>query len=452
MRHPPKRLTDLIIEGLPAAAEGERDEYPFAGHPGLALRVTDEGSRSWSQQYRLNGKQSRVTHGAFPAMRVKGALAAYRHVCEQLAAGTDPRGAKQAAREAAAAEALSTVAAAVNRWLDQEVSQRRPATQHEWRRIMEKDILPRWGKRPLASITKRDALALLDELVARGAPVQANRVLMRLRRFFAWCLERDLLTASPVATVEPPTAETARDRVLDDTEIAAFWRASDNLGFPFGPMFQLLLLCGQRLNEAGGMCWDELKLGDKAWTIGRQRYKSDREHDVALSDAAVELLKALSRLDGAKHVFTTTGKTPASGFSRATGNVRQDMAAAFGKEPAPWTLHDLRRTAATGMARLGFSPHVVDKVLGHTSGTIRGVAGIYNRFAYADECRDALEGWSRFVMLVLDPTPQRAVALRDHLALAKVTPSDKTITAMIEKLAPAKPGKKTVVALRRAAL
>jgi integrase len=441
VRHTPKRLTDLTIERFPAAAEGTRDEHLDAAVPGLKLRVTDTGAKSWSLLYRHRGRLRRLTLGTFPRVTTKAAHDLARAAFRQLTAGTDPAEAKRQAREQADEEKELTVAAAVTRWLEQEISQRRPSTQAEWHRIMDRDVLPRLGKRPLASITKRDVLALVDKIVERGAGVHANHTLMRLRRFFNWAIEKDLLAVSPAAGVKPPTIERSRDRVLTDDELAAFWHATDKLRDPYGALFRFLALTGQRRDECGELRWSEVDLDGRVWVIPSHRFKSDREHRVSLSDAALDVLRAIPRIAGSDLVFSNNGRTAVSSFSRAMDDARQLMTEELGTVPERLTLHDLRRTITSGLARLGIAPHIADKILGHTVGAIGPVASIYQRFQFADERAAALECWGRFVLLLAAPTPTAAIALRDCLALVGVRPSDRGIVVLIEKLAPTKPGK-----------
>jgi integrase len=206
--------------------------------------------------------------------------------------------------------------------------------------------------------------------------------------------------------------------LLADDELRWLLRACDEIGWPFGPLVKLLVLTAQRRDEVASMAWAEVNLDGRLWTIPRHKTKSDREHDVQLSDAAIDVLRKLTR-SGDGLIFTTTGETAVSGFSRAKSNLSDAMLAAkreqLGKRQADdipgWTLHDLRRTAATNMARLNFPPHVVDKVLNHSSGTIRGVAAVYNRFAYADERRAALEAWGRYVEALIKPTEANVMPL-----------------------------------------
>jgi integrase len=190
---------------------------------------------------------------------------------------------------------------------------------------------------------------------------------------------------------------------LSDGEIRLAWRAFEIVGWPFGPIAQLLLLTGARRDEIASAQWAELELDANIWTIAKERSKNGVAHEIPLSGAALRILEALPRIEAgsrpASFVFTTNGRTPPSGFSKARARINAailEEATATGQEPlTPWTLHDLRRTAASGMAGLGIAPHVVEAVLNHRSGTIKGVAKVYNRYNYATEKRAALEQWAR---------------------------------------------------------
>ena len=198
-----------------------------------------------------------------------------------------------------------------------------------------------------------------------------------------------MLAINPAAGVKPPAVEKSRDRVLSEDEIKAFWTGCDKLGWPFGPAFKLMLVTGQRRDEVAGIRWDDLNIENALWTLSRTQTKSDRLHEVPLSSLALEIIQSVPRTG--EHVFTTNGRTPISGFSKAKREL--DEAAKL----ADWRIHDLRRTVASGMARIGVAPHVIEKVLNHAGGQISGVAAIYNRHGYADEKAGALDAWSRVI-------------------------------------------------------
>jgi len=284
-------------------------------------------------------------------------------------------------------------------------------------------VLPRWGERPLSSIAKTDVLELVNNKAAGrerkrkgstgGAAVQAGKMLTRLRTFFGWAVANNLAVADPTAGVRRPAKEAQRDRLLTDDEIRAFWIAAGELGYPFGPLFRLLLLTAQRQSEVAGLRWPEFDNPETpaVCTIPGSRAKNGKPHMVHLNALAAEVIGAVPRIEGQDLLFSAMGKTPASGFGRAKERLDTRMLTVLREivgeaaDLPPWTLHDLRRTATTGMARLGIAPHVADKVLNHTAGTIRGVAAVYNRFEYLAERKAALEAWGRFVEELIRPAP-----------------------------------------------
>jgi integrase len=172
-----------------------------------------------------------------------------------------------------------------------------------------------------------------------------------------------------------------------------FWKGCDAIGYPFGSVFKLLLVTGQRREEVAGMRWHELDLPGRVWNIPGARTKNSRPHIVHLSDLAMAIIQGLPRFKpvaGRDFVFSTKGDVSVSGFSYAQRR--------FPMPSADWTLHDLRRTLTTGMASLGVAPHICDRCLNHISGQITGVAAIYNRFAYLDERKAALEAWGKWLV------------------------------------------------------
>jgi integrase len=398
-----KKLTDRYVECLKAPPPGkERLEVFDATFPGLAIRVTNRGHKSWSVYYRANGRHRRLTIGPFPAFPPAAARKAASEALHRVQAGGDPAEEKRARSKAAEPDDMS-FAAVARRYLKQQVEKNtRPAMYRETARIIEKDVIPVWGKRTIGSIARRDVSVLVDAKVEAGAEVQANRVLARLRTLFGWAVGKDLIGANPCHGLKPPTKERARDRVLSDDEIKLFWVACDELGWPFGPLFRLLLLTAQRRDEVATMEWAEIDLERRLWSMPREKAKNDQGHDVHLSAEAAAILAALPRIgDAGGYVFTTNSRSAVSGFSRSKERLDALMVEAAGHEIEPWILHDLRRSAATGMARLKIAPHVLDRVLNHTSGTIRGVARIYNRFEYYDERKAAIEAWGRAIEAIV---------------------------------------------------
>jgi integrase len=392
---PRKKLTDLFVERLKAPTKG-RVEFFDTTFPGLALRVTDTGHKSWSLFYRAAGRQRRYTIGPYPAFKPADARKAASAALHRVEAGGDPTEERKARRDAGK-PAVDHFAEVARDYLGRQVKKNTAAsTYKETARVFERDVIPVWGRRPIGSITRRDVTALIDGKAAAGAEVQANRVLALLRTFFGWAVGKDWIVSNPCDGLKPPTKEKARDRVLADDEIRLFWAAADAIAWPYGSLFKLLLLTAQRRDEVAPVEWSEIDLAKGVWSIPRHKAKNARAHEVQLSREARAVLSAVPKIAG-EFVFSTNGRTAVSGFSRAKERLDDLMAKSTEKEIAPWVLHDLRRSATTGMARLKVPPHVVDRILNHSSGTIRGVASIYNRFDYADERRAALEAWGRYV-------------------------------------------------------
>lgn len=341
--------------------------------------------------------------------------------------GVNPVAERREAEKEAAVKAM-TFGEVAERFLAEHVERNSaPKYAREVRRIFDHDVLPRWRDRPAWEIAKQDVNDLLDAKAGSrerkrkgtrdGAATQANRTLTRLRTLFRWAVDMDLIEADPTTGVRQRIKEKPRDRVLDNDEIRAFWTGCDRLGWPFGALLKLLLLTAQRRDEVGRLRWNELDLDKSTWTIPRERAKSDRAHIVHLSGPAIEIIKALPHTGDL--VFSGTGATAVSGYSQAKTRIDNLMTAQLREESGdpeaeivPWILHDLRRTATTGMAGLTIAPHVVDKILNHTGGVIRSVAAIYNRFAYLDERKAALETWGRYVMdLVRPKAPENILSI-----------------------------------------
>jgi integrase len=428
------KFTQLAVDRLRAPEEG-RVIYWDSTLPGFGLRISAprpgrEARKVWIAMYRVEGN---------PVMETIDTLANVPKVekARELARASlnrevkvNPVVARRAEAERRAALAVQAEAAAreaeegrfaqvAERFLKERGRTQgwSPGYASEARRILEHDVIPCWGDRPIRGITSDDVKALLHAKSGRrerprkgspeGAAVLANRVLAQLRTLFRWALGEKLIAADPTMGVNRPVKERARDRVLDDDEIVLFWRGAERAGWPFGAIFKLLLLTAQRESEVAGMRWTEIDVEKRVWTIPRERTKSDRGHIVHLSEFAVEILGALPRIGDC--VFPTRAGTPVSSFSRAKQRLDALMTAQRGEVIAEWTLHDLRRCATTIVARLNIPPHVADKILNHSTGTIRGVAATYNRFAYLDERKAALEALGRFVEALVRPGGARNI-------------------------------------------
>jgi integrase len=217
----------------------------------------------------------------------------------------------------------------------------------------------------------------------------------------------DLITKSPLDGLPIPDAPESRDRILSDQEVKIFWQATD-MHPVFGPFYRLHLLTAQRREEVGAMKWSELDLDAGAWTIPKERTKNGKQHLVHLSPQALAVIAQVQKIDGCPFLFSTTSGTPISGYARAKAKLDTLMA-----DVPPWRVHDLRRTAASGMAKLGFQPHIVERVLNHVSGAQAGLIGVYQRYDYLEERKRAINAWGQYVLdLILEAVrPSKVVLL-----------------------------------------
>ncbi|WP_439541378.1 tyrosine-type recombinase/integrase [Hyphomicrobium sp.] len=381
------QLNDIFVRNIPVPADG-RVQYPDGKLPGFGVRVSSNGLKVFYLTYRIAGQSRRMILGRYPYKTLAAARAEAHTAIGQIANGIDPQTTIND-KEAPVGRAL-TFAKTLDQFVQLYCSQHnRPSTAAETERVLRSVFLPDWENRDVRTISRQDVLGILDAIVARGAPSAAIHAYAAIRKFFTWCVERDLIEASPCLHLKPPAKKQSRERVLSDDEIVTLWKASLAQGYPFGTIYQLLLLTGQRRGEVVGMRWAELDLKLGVWTIPGARTKNGKAHSVPLTPRVRSILKSLPRFES-EFVFPARGKPKQSYSGYSKGKRELDAAA----DLYDWTLHDLRRTAATGMAELGVPPHVVEKILNHSTGTFAGVAGVYNRFEYRQEMRNALRFWA----------------------------------------------------------
>jgi len=389
-----KALTQLAIEN--ARPGPARREIPDGKERGLYLVVQPSGGMGWAFRYRDHGRPRKLTIGPYPAVGLAKARAEAARAKVSLAEGDDPGARKRAAR--AAKNATRSRDDSVEKVIADFISLYAKPNTRDWRETgrLLMQFAEAWKGRPLAAIGKAEIHRVLDGIVARGAPVGANRAFAQLRKMFRWAVSRGLLDRSPCDGIDPPSLEKSRDRVLDTEELRLVWRAADGLGFPFGPIVKLLVLTGQRRSEVGGMEWREIDLDRATWTIPAARSKNKRQHVLPLSPEAVEIIKALPRFSG-KFVFSP-GETAPSGYSRAKTRLDAHIKALnAGEFISPWILHDIRRSVASGLAGLGVNLPVIERLLNHVSGSFAGIVGVYQKYNFADEMRGALDRWGRHV-------------------------------------------------------
>ncbi|SHJ19811.1 Site-specific recombinase XerD [Shimia gijangensis] len=379
-----------------------RQEIADPALSGLYLVIQPSGSKSWALRYRFAGKPKKLTLGKWPIMGVADARSAASDAIEQIDYGKDPSAIKRATK-AAQLEAQISERDKIKTLIEQ-YDKRHLSTlksRASAKQFLDRFVVLAWGELDVHEITKRDVVDLLDEICDSGRETTANRVLAHTRKFFNWCVERDVIEYAPTTGVKAPLKEQHRKRVLNDDEIRWFWAACEAVREPWGKFGKMLLLTSQRLNEVAQMTEGEVK-GD-LWHLDSGRTKNGLSHDVPLSEGALRVLASVEMIEGKPgYVFTTNGETPVSGFHKARNYIADQMTVLASEERGEeeeiphWTFHDLRRTAETGMARLRVPQEHIDRVTNHVTGQHR-MARVYNQYDYLEEKRGALEAWSRLV-------------------------------------------------------
>ncbi len=376
-------LTELTIRKLTPKGN-VRIEMWDDKLPGFGVRVSPRGTKSFVLMYYVAGRKRRLTLGRFPMMSLAKARKQAHDALGAIADGREPEVAKTADVrvgnfDTVIADFVAGHCARHNR----------ASHAHETERLLRARFAAAWGKRDVRQITRSDVLQVLDAAVEAGHPSAANHALAAVRKLFSWALERGLVDANPCSGISRPAPAHARERVLSNAELAAVWHGARSLSAPFSHIVQLLILTAQRRGEVTGLRWNEIDWTNAVWNIPADRTKNRRAHAVPLSPLALDVLKSAPKIHDA-FVFPARGNDEAapSGFSKTKR--RLDAYARV----SDWTLHDLRRTTATHLAGMGVAPHVIERILNHTTGILGGVAGIYNRFQYLPEMRAALELWA----------------------------------------------------------
>ena len=388
----------------------KRQEIPDGTVSGLYLVVQSSGAKSWAVRYRHEGKPAKLTLGPWPRLGLAEARQAARETLGIVSVGADPtadRVTLARLKRQPAPDGAHEFGTVLDRFLKSQRTKGRRSTD-KVKTLLDKDATAYWRHRQIASITPSDVVERIEAIVGRGAPVSASRFRAWVSKLFNYTVKAQLRPDNPAASTENPVDAKARQRkrTLDDRELVLVWKAR-RLGYPFGPAVQLLVLSGQRLNEVCAASRSEFDLDARQWIIAPGRAKNNVEHLVPLSAAACDIITGVPTVEGGgDFLFTTTGDTPISGFSKAKRQLDALIAGSNdGKAIPHWTLHDVRRTFSSGWARLRIPTEVTEKAINHVSGSFGGVSGIYNRFEYADERREAMEAWARYVLALVDGKP-----------------------------------------------
>lgn len=402
-----------------AAQSGSRDTFFWDGDvKGFGLKVTPAGGKIYVFQYRIarpgmtaNTPARRYTIGKHGSLTPEQARTRAKELAVLVATGIDPR--EQEFEKLAEKDEAKRQAEERNRfanelafgrmaalWLDHYENEkgRRPSSIAQASMVVRNHLKPALGNMPLPHIGRTDLQPIIDAIPAKQKAMRRT-VFAYASILFGWAVTRGYIPTNPLMSMAKPEAPKARDRVLTDAEVEAVWTASEALPAPWVQLYRLLLLTGQRKSEVAGLRWDELDRNAAIWTIPADRAKNDKVHIVPLSPPVLAELDALAGgADWPKssYVLTTTGRTAISGFSKAKRALDDAIAASRDGEPiTAWRVHDIRRTVATGLQRLGVRFEVTEAVLNHVSGAKGGVAGVYQRHDWKDEKRAALDAWAR---------------------------------------------------------
>ncbi len=423
-----KTLTDRTLKALKPAPSRRKDYLVNdAIVPGLGVRVGHTGTKTFVLVTRIPGRRypTRRKLGKYGALTLEEARQKARDWLQLIARGIDPKVEEEKRKLDDQQRQANSLAAVAAEFIRRHVSKLR--TGDEVESAINRELVSRWGGRPISEISRRDVVGMLDEIVERGTPYAAHHLLAYTRKLFNWAIARGTygLEHSPCDRIKPSEVigrKEARTRTLTDEELREVWQAAGVLGYPFGPLFKLLLLTGQRLGEAAKMSWSEIDLHKALWSIPARRTKAGAAHAVPLSPDALGLLESLPRWVKGDYVFSTTeGERPVSGFSKAKVRAeklmleyKQEKAKERGEDPKKiklegWRLHDLRRTMRTGLSGLPIPVLVRELVIGHTK---PGLHKVYDQYAYLDEKRHALELWAGRLRSIVEPALASVVPLR----------------------------------------
>jgi integrase len=404
-------LTDRSLKALKPDKDGARQTVWDAIMPGLAVRVSGLGKRSFYAVKRRAGDTTPtwLLLGVYPVMTLGEARESARAALTSLIAGQHPKKLaeeKRRAAEAAAREAdANTFGAVAEAFARQYLPRIKSAKVYE--SYLRRELIPALGARPIAGIHRRDIIALIEDVEARSGQATALVALSIVRKIFNWALSRDLkgLDSNPAGAIRVGDlfgAPKARARLLSDAELAVIWPAIDAVGEPLATVYKLLLLTGARLREISAAKWEDFDRDAATLTIPAGRSKTGDTMLIPLSGMAVKLIDAMPRFAGGDYIFTTTGHTPVQSFSFAKAKLDRAIAAS-GAKVEPFVVHDYRRCVRSGLGRLGVPAVVAELCLGHRQ---PGILGVYDRHSYFDEKKSALSQWEKHLLSLVSPPPE----------------------------------------------
>ena len=387
---------------------------------GFGLRVSKSGSKTFIAQFRSANGVRRVVIGPFGVLAPEQARQKAKVILGAAADGRDIIAERKAAETAAkqeAADAAFTFGVMVKQWAAARNGDRRSSYLDEAVKCCTRN-LPDWQDRPAGSITTREAVRELDAIKAAKGIVTANRTLAYARAAFSWAHGRQMIESHPMKGIEKPGRETTRERVLTPAELGAIWRGTEGLSLLTRGYLRTLMLTMQRREEVAGMQWSELSEDGASWTLPGTRAKNGRASIVHLSEAVRETIAKMPRIKGNPYVFAGRKEgVSIRGFNSAKANLDAAMKGAGDTIPA-WSFHDFRRSGVTMLAGMGFAPHVCDRILNHITGTIQGVAAVYQRHEFLAERKAALDAWAALILSAAEGKPKAENVLQFREAAA----------------------------------
>jgi integrase len=380
------KLTQSVVDKLKLPA-GKTDHIEWDDwFPGFGVRIREGGSRNYIIQYKIGAQNRRMTIGSTKTLTLDQARKKAKIELGKVAQGEDPQGAKKAAR----ATAGETFGAVAERFIAYQKDRLRPSSLYQTQLYLTK-YCKRLHALKVEAVTRREIASILGTIASNHGPVAADRAGSALSALFAWSVGEGLCDTNPVTHTNKYAGHTSRDRVLADEELAAIWLALGD--DDYGRIVKLLILTGQRRDEIANLRWSEVN--GTGIELPGERSKNHRPHLVPLSDAALGVIGPRPNPVVRDLIFGSRNGG-FSGFSKA----KRELDA---KLPGikPWQIHDIRRSAATGMAELGVEPHIVEAVLNHVSGHKSGVAGVYNKAVYLEPKTAALNLWANHVAVIV---------------------------------------------------
>ena len=384
-------LTDVFVRGTKPREHGSFNVFDTTMR-GLCLRVSAAGTKSFCL---IQGKQRTRTYiGKYPHITLADARSECRRILAESALGI------------IRPPPSMRVDVAVAAFLKDCEQRNKARTVADYKYLLERHLERRFADRSLDGIKTREVLNVTDGL--RATPAEQNHAHTIMAIFFRWCFRRGHIERSPMERLQLPARLKPRTRVLDEDEIKAIWNVAGGQG-GLGNLVRLCILLGQRRSEIGNLRWDWINKKTRTITFPPEVVKNNRTHTIPYGPLVLEVIESNPSLGD----FVFSGRDPAKPFQGwHKGKVLLDKALIdAGHTIAPWTLHDLRRSAATMWASMGAPPHIVERILNHATGQISGVAAIYNRFNYIDEMRAILEAWENRLVQITTERPQQGELL-----------------------------------------